>query len=148
MPVPRIASTTYPHSSHTDLITTRCPSATRTSSSVSPLIAGIPQLLEPCATSAHHGPWLALTVATQVQPFSVPTIVTSALQSAITHVTLSPLLTGGVLAATSTRLFCQTSAPIVSGSATMSVGVMEAMSHATTVPDTSPIRQRRISGAG
>lgn len=148
MPVPRIASTTYPHSSHTDLITIRCPSPTRTSSSVSPLIAGIPQSLEPCATSAHHGPSLAPTVATEVPPFLGVTIVTSALQSAITHVTLSLLLTGGVLAAISTRSFCQTSAPIVSGSATTSVGVMGVMSHATTVPDTSPIRQRRISGAG
>ena len=148
MPVPRIVSTTYPHSSHTDLITTRCPSPTRTSSSVSPLIAGIPQLLEQCATSAHHGPWLAPTVATQVQPFLGVTIVTSALQSAITHVTLSPLLTGGVLAAISTRSFCRTYAIGASRSATTSVGATEAMSHATTVPDTSPIRQRRISGAG
>ena len=148
MPVPRIVSTTYPHSSHTDLITTRCPSPTRTSSSVSPLIAGIPQLLEQCATSAHHGPWLAPTVATEVQPFLGVTIVTSAFQSAITRVTLRPLLTGGVLAATSTRSFCRTSAIGAGRTATTSVDAMGAMSHATTVPDTSPIRQRRISGAG
>lgn len=148
MPVPRIASTTYIHSPNTDLITTRCPSPTRTSSSVSPLIAGIPQSLEPCVTSAHHGRWLAPTVATQVQPFLALTIVTSAFQSAIIHATLRLLLTAGAQTATCTRSFCRTSALSAKRSAMMSVSAMGAKSLAITAPDISMTRLNTLSGVG
>jgi len=83
-----------------------------------------------------------------VPPFSVPTIATSATRAAITRVTLRLLLTGGVLAARTTRLFCRTSALSASGSATTSAGAMEAMSRVTTAPDISLTRLNTLSGAG
>ena len=145
MPIPRIVSTTT--LPHTDLIATRCPSPTRTSSSASPQIVGIPQWLEPCATSAHHGLWLAPTVATQGPLFSGPTIATSASRSVTTRATLHPPLMAGVLSATSTRSFCRTSAAGASRSATTSAHAMVAISRATTALGISPTRLSMTSGA-
>jgi len=143
MPMPQIASTTYIHSPNTDLITTRCPFPARTSSSVSLLIVGIRQSLEPCAMSAHYVLWLALTVATQVQPFLALTIVTSAFQSAITHATLPSSTTR-----TSTRAAAVGPTMALASAMTISVSAMGAKSLAITAPDISMIRLNTLSGVG